>query len=88
MFSLSVFTSPFQFHIHPYAPKREKKKNYWQRMRSRKNELPNRIQTHCPSEHRFGTLHYPVELTINFEGPSLDFQLPYGHSKGTVRVKY
>ena len=54
----SVFTSPFQFHIHPYAPKREKK-NYWQRMGLRKNGLPNRIQTHCPPEHWFGTLHYP-----------------------------
>ena len=65
---------------------KEKKKNYWQRMGSRKNGLPNRIQTHCPPEHLFGTLHYAVELIVNFEGPSLDFQLPDGHCRGTVRV--
>lgn len=58
MFSLSVFTSPFQFHIHPYAPKREKKE-LLAKNGTKKKWTPNRIQTHCPPEHRFGTLHYP-----------------------------
>lgn len=29
-----------------------------------------------------------VELIVNFEGLSLDFQLPDGHCGGIVRVKF
>ena len=29
-----------------------------------------------------------VELIVNFEGPSLEFQLPDGHCRGIVRVKF
>ena len=93
--SSTCFHSQFSLHLFNFIfihmlLKEKKKKNYWQRMGSRKNGngLPNRIQTHCPPEHRFGTLHYPVKLIVNFEGLSLDFQLPDGHCRGIVRVKF
>ena len=89
MFSLSVFTSPFQFHIHPYAPKGEKKRiigKEWdqEKMDSQTGLKPTALQN--TSLVHFTTL--AVELIVNFEGPSLEFQLPNGHCRGIVRVKF